>query len=249
MRKLLLCTALAFALAGPVNARTKPADAVAAALADPARPEADKARDANRKPAEILAFAGVEPGDSVGDFIMGGGYFTRILAKTVGPKGRVYAYQADEFIKFNPKYGEDQKAVASAYANVTRVNGSLGAVSFPAPLDLIFTAQNYHDLHLKIAPTGTAANAAKALLASLKPGGTLLVIDHMAADGSGTRDADTLHRIDAAAVRQELEAAGFRFDGESQLLRNPADPRTAGVFDPSIRGKTDQFVYRFRKPR
>lgn len=249
MRILLASAALALAFASPAFAQVQPNKAVAAALADPKRPDADKARDEARKPAGILAFAGIKPGDTVADFIMGGGYFTRLLAGTVGPKGKVYAYQPAEFIKFMPKYGEDLKTVAAAYANVVPLDASLGAVAFPEPLDLIYTAQNYHDLHLKIAPEGTAAKVNATLFEALKPGGVLLVIDHHAAPGSGTRDVDSLHRIDAATVRKELEAAGFRFDGESQLLRNPDDPRTASVFDPSIRGKTDQFVYRFRKPR
>ena len=249
MKAFLASAALALALASPAAAQTKPAEAVAAALADPARPEADKARDAARKPAEIIAFTGIKPGDKVADFIMGGGYFTRVLAKTVGPKGRVYAYQPVEFIKFMPKYGEDLKAVAAAYENVTPLDMSLGALDLPDGLDAIFTAQNYHDLHLKMAPAGTAAKVNAELFAALKPGGTLVVIDHHAAEGSGTRDADSLHRIDAAAARKEIEAAGFVFEAESPLLRNPADPRTASVFDASIRGKTDQFVYKFRKPR
>lgn len=223
--------------------------AAAAALADPARPAADVARDAARKPAEILAFAEVEPGDTVADFIMGGGYFTRLLAKLVGPSGRVYAYQPSEFIQFQAKYGEDQRTVAAAYPNVTPLSQSIQQLSFPEPLDAVITVQNYHDLHLAQSPPGTAGRVATALYQALKPGGALVVIDHAAAAGSGTRDAAKLHRIDPAAVRVELEAAGFRFEAESDILRSSADPHTASVFDPSIRGNTDQFIYRFRNPR
>ena len=226
----------------------KPSAAITAALADPARPAADKARDTARKPAEVLAFAGIKPGDKVADFIMGGGYFTRLLAGVVGPKGHVYAYQPAEFIKFKAQYGEDQKAVAAAHKNVTPLSESLGAVSFPEPLDAIVTIQNYHDLHLAPMPAGTADKVNAALFAALKPGGTLVVIDHAAADGSGFRDSDKLHRADPAAVRAEIEKAGFKFDADASFLRNPADPRSANVFDPAIRGKTDQFVYRFKKP-
>lgn len=247
--KLMISAAL-IALAAPLAAaaQTVPAP-IAAAIADPGRPEADSSRDAARHPGEILAFMGVKPGDKVADFIMGGGYWTRILARTVGDAGHVYAYQPDEFIKFRAAYGDEQKAAAAPYANVTPVNGSLAAFTFAEPLDAIITVDNYHDLHLAYAPKGFAASVAKRLYDALKPGGVLLVVDHVAATDPDFAVPDKLHRIDPAAARAEFEAAGFQFDGESALLRNPADPHTAGVFDPSIRGKTDQFVYRFRKPK
>ncbi|MFS0736244.1 class I SAM-dependent methyltransferase [Sphingomonas sp. 1P06PA] len=239
---------LALLAAAPLPAQ-KPSAAISAALADPARPAADKARDAARKPAETLAFAGIKPGDTVADFIMGGGYYTRLLSATVGPTGKVFAFQPDEFIRFMAKYGEDQKGVAAAYANVVPITTNLHDVEFPAPVDAIITVQNYHDLHLKPFPADTADVVNAALFRVLKPGGTLLVIDHAAAAGSGLRDADTLHRIDSAAARAEIEKAGFKFEAETSLLRDPADPHTANVFDPAIRGRTDQFAYRFRKPR
>lgn len=251
MRKLRFASAvLALALATPAAAQTKnPAEAVAAAITDSARPAEDSARDAARKPEAILAFAQVKPGDTVIDFIMGGGYFTRLFAGTVGPDGRVFAYQPAEFIAFQAKYGEDQKTVAAAHGNVTPLSGSLATLAFPGQADLVFTAQNYHDLHLAVAPAGTADRVNKALFAALKPGGVLLIIDHAATAGSGTRDANSLHRIDPATVKAEVAKAGFVFEAESPLLANPADPHTKIVFDPAIRGKTDQFVYRFRKPR
>lgn len=242
-------TLAALAAALPSSAAPATAAQIAAALADPARPAADKARDAARKPAELLALAGIGPGDKVGDFIMGGGYLTHVLAALVGPAGKVYAYQPAEFIAYRAAYGEEQKAAAAAHANVVPLSASLAAVDFPAGLDAVVTVQNYHDLHLKAVPAGAAAAVNKALFAALKPGGALLVVDHSAADGSGFRDADTLHRADKAAVRAEIEKAGFRFEREAALFGNAADPRTALVFDPAIRGKTDQFVLLFRKPR
>jgi predicted methyltransferase len=221
---------------------------ITAALASPARPAEDTARDAARHPGELLAFAGVKPGDTVVDFIMGGGYFTRILSGVVGPKGVVYAYQPAEFIKFQAKYGENLKAVSAALPNAKPLDGSVVALDLPDNLDLVFTVQNYHDLHLKPFPTDTAAKVNAEVFKSLKPGGVFLIVDHAATAGSGITAADSLHRIDVAAVRAEVEAAGFKLEAESPLLRDAADPHTASVFDPSIRGKTDQFVLKFRKP-
>jgi predicted methyltransferase len=166
----------------------------------------------------------------------------------VGPTGTVYAYQPAEFIKFQAKYGEDLKTVAAAYKNVTPLDGGLIGLDLPDGLDAVITVQNYHDLHLKPFPVDTAAKVNAEVFKSLKPGGVFLVVDHYAADGSGLSAPDALHRIDIAAVKTEVEAAGFTLAAESPLLRNPADPRTASVFDPAIRGKTDQFVLKFVKP-
>lgn len=246
--RFMLAAPLALLLAIPAAAQT-PSNAVVRALADPARPAEDRARDMARKPAAILAFARVKPGDKVADFMMGGGYWTRILSGAVGPKGKVYGYQPAEFIGYRAAYGTEQDAAVAGRANVVPRRDSLSAIAFPEPLDLIITSQNWHDLHLKAFPAGSAAAIAKQVFGALKPGGTLLVIDHAAAPGAELAVADTLHRIDPAKVRAEIEAAGLRFDGESPLLRQPADPHTGNVFTPAIRGKTDQFVYRFRKPK
>ena len=241
----LVFVALPLLLATSALAQT-PTPAITKALADPSRPEAERARDAGRHAGTILAFAGIKPGDKVADFIMGGGYWTRILAGVVGPEGKVYAYQPGEFIQFRAAYGTEQDAAVAGRANIVAKREPLAAgISFPEPLDAILTVQNWHDLHLKMAPEGTAGLIAKQLYAALKPGGVLLVVDHSGAPGQ----ADTLHRGDPAGTRAEIEAAGFKLDGELDVLRNAADPKTQLVFDPSIRGKTDQFVYRFRKPR
>ena len=240
--------ALLLASCASVEAPSPRAD-YTAALADPARPEADRNRDAVRKPAELLAFAGIRPGQKVGDFVMGGGYLTRILSAAVGPTGHVYAFQPAEFVAFQASYGENLRTVDAAYDNVTGLEGPFAAPSFPHDLDVIVTVQNFHDLYLRPFPAGTGPRAAAALFGALKPGGTLVVVDHSAPAGTGTRDADTLHRIDREAVVQVLREAGFVLDGESDLYRNAADTRTVNVFDPAIRGHTDQFVLRFRKPR
>ncbi|HLY04523.1 MAG TPA: hypothetical protein VKR31_02135, partial [Rhizomicrobium sp.] len=118
----------------------------------------------------------------------------------------------------------------------------------PEKLDIAWTSQNYHDLHDKFFGPPDINVVNKAVYDSLKPGGVFIVLDHAAEKGSGLRDTDTLHRIDEDTVKKEVEAAGFKFAGESDVLRNPNDPRTAKVFDPSIRGKTDQFILKFRKP-
>ncbi len=222
---------------------------IAAAVSDPARPAADMVRDADRLPAETLTFAGVKTSAKVADLIPGGGYFTRIFSKAVGAKGRVYAYVPDELTKV-AKREPAVNAIArdAAYKNVTVILNTLPNFSAPEKLDLVFTAQNYHDMHDKFMGPADLSAVNKAVFRSLKPGGVFLVIDHSAEAGSGLRDTETLHRIDAAVVRSEVTAAGFIFEGESKILRDPADPRKVNVYDPSIRGKTDQFVYKFRKP-
>ena len=139
--------------------------------------------------------------------------------------------------------------VANAeYTNVMVVSLTADSLrALPAP-DVIWTSQNYHDLHLSREHADVAA-LDKTWLDILKPGGVVVIEHHAALPGSpATETADTLHRIDPAVVRREMEAAGFKFDGESDVLRNPGDSHAANVFDPAIRGRTDQFVYRFKKP-
>lgn len=248
--KVAILASLSLVLCAPVLAREAAVPArVAAALADPARPADQRARDATRHPEKLLAFARIKPGSKVVDFVMGGGYWTHILATYVGPKGVVYAFQPLEFTKFRAAYATEQDAVAQAHANVKPVRSEFGSPDIAGPVDAIITVQNYHDMHLKPFPADTAQKANARLFSMLKPGGTLVVVDHVAATGSGLEAANALHRIDPAIVRQELEAAGFRFDGELDTWRNPDDPHAASAFDASIRGKTDQFAYRFRKPR
>lgn len=229
-----------------VPAQPAPTD-YASILAAPARPADDRARDAARRTAETLAFARVRPGQRIADMIIGGGYFTRVFSAVVGSEGRVTAWQPAEFIAFQASYGDSLTAV-DALANVDAIRSPLAAPDFPTGLDLVFTAQNYHDLHLSIAPADTAARVNAAVFEALKPGGLYVVIDHHAVAGAPGTAADTVHRIDIAAVRREVLAAGFVLDGESDLLANPADPRTASVFDGAIRGRTSQFMLRFRKP-
>lgn len=216
---------------------------IKAAVADTNRPAEDTARDAARKPAETLAFAKIHPGETVLEIAPGGGYFTRLLSKAVGPTGHVYSATP-------PQAAKAVTAIAAepAYANVTVVGVGPQAMAAVPKVDLVFTAQNYHDLHNPKANLDVPA-LDRAWYEQLKPGGLFIVIDHVAKAGAPVPEtASTLHRIDPAFVRTEVEAAGFKFDGEAHFLHNPADTHELKVFDPSIRGHTDQFVFRFRKP-
>lgn len=247
MRYAIAAALLLAAAAAPLAAQ-KVTPAITAALADPSRPAEQRERDAARKSAEILAFAGIKPGQKVADFIMGGGYWTRILSPLVGPKGKLYAYQPAEFIKFRAAYGEEQKTAVAGLANTVALSDSFEALIFPEQLDAIVTVQNYHDLFLAPFPQGTGEAVTRKLYNSLKPGGVLLVVDHVANADPENKAPTALHRIDPAVARREIERAGFRFRGKLDLLRSTADPHSASVFDPAIRGKTDQFIFKFVKP-
>lgn len=246
---LVFAVAASLAAAAPLgvaSAQTEPA-AYEAVLASPIRTTEDRERDAARHAADTLAFAQVQPGQKVADMIIGGGYFTRLFSAAVGPEGHVVAWQPAEFIGFQASYGE-ALAAAAALDNVEAVSVPLGAPQWPQDLDLVFTAQNYHDLHLKAFAEDTAARVNEAAFEALKPGGLYVIIDHDAEPESGLAAVDSLHRIDVDQVRREVEAAGFVLDGSSDLLARTDDPRTANVFDPSIRGRTSQFMLRFKKP-
>ena len=224
---------------------------IAKAVADPKRPKEDTDRDAERKPAEMLVFAQVKPGQRVVDFMPGGGYFTRLFANAVGPKGRVYAFTPSElgkFVKEGPlpvNGSQPDKDRPNVFALVAPVD----IFATPEPVDMVWTSQNYHDLHDPFMGPADMKVFDTAVFNALKPGGVFVVLDHAAPDGSGVSDTNTLHRIDEAAVKSEVTSVGFVLDGESDVLRNPADPRNALVFDKSIRGHTDQFILRFRKPK
>jgi predicted methyltransferase len=222
---------------------------IAEAASDPARSD-QAGQDAMRHGPEILAFAGVKPGAKVVDLIPGGGYWTKLLAKAVGPSGHVYGVWPAEYVKVDDdEIGPYRKLAGSAnYTNVSVVEQPAAKLAVPEQVDLVFTAQNYHDyLDPFMGPVDPMV-LNKAVFAALKPGGIYLIVDHVAEAGSGARDTNTLHRIDPAIVKAQVTAAGFQFVGENALLANPADDHSKKVFDASIRGHTDQFVYKFRKP-
>ena len=221
---------------------------IKAAVTDSARPANDTQRDDLRKPAEMLVFAGVKPGMKVMDMAPGGGYFTRLFAKAVGPAGWVYAFQPNEWDGFLKGKTPPIYKTAADYKNVSVIKASINTLSAPEPLDLVWTAQNYHDLKNDGTKPADTALVNKAVYNALKPGGIYVVLDHSAPKGSGVSDTNTLHRIDEAVVKKEVTAAGFKFVGESNVLRNPADKRDKMVFDPALRGHTDQFILKFLKP-
>lgn len=224
--------------------------AIAAAIADPSRPAEDKAADARRHPRELLELARVKAGDRIFELIPGTGYFTRLFSKVVGPAGHVYAVWPEQYARYSRAKVQSlqQLAARPEFANLTVEVQPTPEIAAPEPLDLVFTSQNYHDYPDEFMGHVDPGVLNRAAFRLLKPGGVFIVIDHIAQAGSGTRDTDTLHRIDPATVRRQVEAAGFRFDGETKVLMNPKDPLTIKVFDPSIRGTTSQFAYRFVKP-
>jgi predicted methyltransferase len=264
---LLVCVILALIAAEPSPGKTPPVGpdtaaiaetaaigdaAIAKAVADSSRPASDTVRDVNRKPQETLAFAGVKPGDKVADYAAGAGYFTRLFASVVGPQGHVYASVPSPLFKYpNIVKGiAEVQSYAVTHPNATVTFASaLGAAKYPEKLDVFWISQNYHDLHDSFMGPVDMTAFNRAVYAALKPGGVYLVLDHVAAKGSPADVTDTLHRIEPSTVRREVEASGFTFEGQSSILANPADPHTAGVFDPSIQGRTDQFILKFRRPR
>lgn len=248
MRRTMLCAALiaSAAIAAPTAAQT-PSPQLAAAIADPSRPPADRERDANSKPAQVIAFAGVKPGDKVADLIPISGYFTRIFSRLVGPTGHVYAATPQALASRGPAFVEPTKAIAAANPNVTAGIVDFAKMDFPEKLDVIWTSENYHDFHNF--PGVDVVALDRVMFNALKPGGVLYVEDHQAVRGSGFSASNTLHRIDVDTVIKEVEAAGFKLEARSDVLANPADPHTANVFAPEVRGKTDKFVLKFRKPK
>ncbi len=232
--------ALLILLSAPLAASAQPAPslAIAAAVADAGRPATDRFRDERRKPAATLAFAGIHPGERVAELIPGNGYYTRLIAKTVGAQGHVYTLPFTE-----PRIAASRAIAADpAYKNVTLVAGSPMGLTLPEKVDLVWTTQNYHDIR------AGRAQLNKAIFDALKPGGVYFIVDHAAKPGAGDGVLLSLHRIDEDVVKTEVLATGFVLDGEADFLRNPKDDRTKMVFDRELNRDTDQFVLRFRKP-
>jgi predicted methyltransferase len=197
------------------------------------------------KAPEVVEFIGLKKGDKVADIVAG--RLTASLAQAVGPTGKVYAVETAEVVKAHPDALVYMKALASQSPNVI-VSADPVASPLPSGLDAVFIRQNYHDLYDKFMGLANVPGFNKAVFAALKPGGVYVVLDHAAMAGSGIGATDTLHRIDPARVKSDVLAAGFKLDGESSILANKTDEHTKNVFDPSVRGHTDQFLFRFKKP-
>jgi predicted methyltransferase len=250
------CVVMAWPVAhagDPMDAAAESGAAIHAAIASPDRPKADLEQDARRKPAEILAFLGVEPGMRVADMFSAGGYYTELLARTVGVKGQVIAYNNPPYAKFAGK-GIAARYEGGRLGNVQQITADIEKLELaPASLDAAIFIMSYHDLYWRPTdgswpPTDPALLLAK-LCAALKPGSAVVVEDHVAnAGGDTSATVDKLHRIDPAVVKRDFEKAGFVFEAESKVLAHLDDDHTKPVFDDAIRGKTDQFVFRFRKP-
>ncbi len=231
--------------APPPSAPESLANAIAG-IAD--RSPADAARDAGRRPAEVLAFLGVEPGMTVLDQYASGGWYTEVLSAAVGPTGRVIAQNAPRMLQM--REGANEKAISARLAdgrlgNVERLDKDLGDLGLaPESLDMAFTALNFHDYYYLMSPEAAAASLAE-VYAALKPGGVLGIVDHY-----GAPDAENakLHRIDPQIVRDMASEAGFVVEAQSDILEMPDDDLSKMVFDPEIRGKTSRFVLRLRKP-
>jgi predicted methyltransferase len=205
------------------------------------------------KVSELIRFARVDAGSTVIDVYPGDGDWTRLLSDTVGPEGRVYSFVPAEVAHFkNDPIGRMRTlAKEPGRENVEAVTADLVAMpEATQQADVVWLHLFYHDLHTALmrAKGATAADFNRAVYERLKPGGTYVIVDHAAAAGAGTSDAQSLHRIEAASVREEVEAAGFVLDAESPMLAHKNDAHSIKVFDPSIKGKTDRFAYRFVKP-
>jgi predicted methyltransferase len=219
------------------------------ALAAPSRPQADKGRDTDRKPAQLMTFLGVEPGMTALDAVAIGGYMTEVLSIAVGPNGKVYSqnppavYQLQGGMYAKPV---DERHANKRLPNTIRVDADLPATAqIPAgSVDVALTAQNFHDIYYINA--ALAQQFMNGLYAALKPGGALLLTDHVGVDGANNAQ---LHRVPKQIAIDAAKKAGFVVEAESQLLAHPADDHTKNVFDPSLRGKTDQFLLRLRKPK
>jgi predicted methyltransferase len=244
--------ALGMTACNKVERQGVPADRIAAAISNPQRLAVDTEEDSWRKPTEVLQFLQVRPGAHVLDYFAAGGYFTELLSYAVGPQGKVIAYNNQPYLKFagaqpQRRYGENR------LPNVTQLTAPPESVELePQSLDGVLFVLSYHDLYWRSTTAGwpptDAGQALQRLVPALKPGATVVVVDHAAVTGSDPlQTVDALHRIDPEVVKRDFAAAGLELEAESTVLQNPSDDRTKPVFDVSVRRKTDRFTYRFRK--
>ncbi len=239
--------ALTASAAISVAASSQLSNVIVRAVSDPARPADHREADGLRKPAETLAFSGVRPGMTVGEFYPGGGYFTRMLSDVVGPKGHVYGIENDRWK--GAVEANNALLAEGRWKNVSIDVQPFGTVNFPRPLDLAWVTQNYHDM--RIAKYGKVDTIAfdRAVYKALKPGGIFFILDHQGAPTLSDADIEKMHRINRDVVVKEVTSVGFKLAAEGKFLRRPADDHTKSIFDPAIRGHTDQYALKFVKPR
>lgn len=247
MNRLTLTIATAAAVFAAPPLAAKPAD-YAKVVADASRAEANRKLDDSRLPAEVLDFAGYERGDVVADFMAGGGYYTELLARVVGPQGRVYALEPTVF--YDAKVWDK---LTAANRNVAPLVAPVSAMQLaPNSIDGVFAHLVYHDLYWESEKYKFARIEPAAIVAgwhaALKPGGTIVIVDHAGPAGDTRALVEKAHRIDPATVKADMAAAGFELVAESAVLHRSDDDHTINVFDPKVRGKTDRFMLKFRKP-
>jgi predicted methyltransferase len=231
------------AVAAPYVMSTKTPGYIRKAVESPGRTAEQKARDANRKPAEVLMLSGVKPGNKVVEFASFGQYFTSLLSDIVGRKGAVYMY---DLPYTEARAGAASRAFVAAHPNSKYELVDYNTIALPDGVDMVFNVLYYHDLPLNKIDTAVLNGK---IFKALKPGGIFFIVDHNAEAGSGMRDTQKLHRIEPAIIRQEVTAAGFELVEESNLLAYASDDHTKMVFSPGLRGMTDQTIFKFRKPK
>ncbi len=227
--------------AEPAEAHLAPATRTAT---EPTRPARDLARDIDRKPQEVMDFFGIEPGQIVAELMSGRGYYVELLSQRVSSRGKVYAHNSPFVLERFAEKPISERLARPALRNATRLDSKLDDPRLPSDLDAVLIVLFYHDTFWQKVDR---ARMNAAVFSALKPGGAYGVVDHHAAPGSGQRDVKNLHRVDRKLVEQEILAAGFELEAESDILHHPDDDRTTNVF--KMRGKTDRFVLRFRKPQ
>jgi predicted methyltransferase len=249
MRALILAALMATAVPAAVSGA--PADVKASVAATTARSEDNVKLDESRKPAEVLKFLGLRQGMWVADPFGGNFYWAEITAPAVGPNGRVTIWEPQQF--YSQKMLDKYTALHARQPNLWLRVSPMQAPDLPGKYDFMLINLDYHDVYWESAKYGIVKmdpdQWLKAVYDSMKPGAVVGVIDHVAAPGDTRATVEKLHRIDPATVKADFLRAGFKLEGTSDMLRNPADDHSLNVFDPKIRGKTDRFVFKFRKPQ
>jgi predicted methyltransferase len=222
-------------------------DPIATAVADPTRPQSNRDSDALRNPAATIAFAGIRPGMVIGELYPCGGYFSRMLSDIVGAKGKIFGLETTRWKGCFP--ADQTMAAEPGRGNISISAAPFGEFSLPEKVDLFWITQNYHDLHIALYGVVDMAAFNRHVFESLKPGGIYFILDHQANPGLRAEDIVKFHRIEKAQVIREVTAAGFKLMAEGTFLHRAGDDHTKPIFDPSIRGKTDQYALKFEKPQ